>query len=302
MQESDLREFAARMSDHGLNQWPLIADGRIHRFGTRDRHGDDAGWYVLHDAYPRSHGAFGDWRTGLVVPVVLGEQPATSWAESQERIAKDAQLRRQIAAEKERRELLAIREATRLWRNADGVPLEHPYLDRKHIDQPHTVRVSDDLEFVLVPLHDDEFVIRQMQKIAANGEKRPVPGAPTKGLFHLIKTRRPLNEVYEDNVAVCEGFATGWSYWSLHGGRQNVFCAMSAKNKGETARAALRIFPGAAITAAADNDRAGLDAADVVRGVAQEAGVEFTLRVPDGAGQDWSDVWVNRDKLLEVAS
>jgi len=42
----------------------IVADGKLHRFATSARSGDDAGWYVLH-AGPVPAGAFGDWRTGL---------------------------------------------------------------------------------------------------------------------------------------------------------------------------------------------------------------------------------------------
>ena len=41
----------------------IIADGKIHRFATNDRRGDDAGWYILHlDGI--AAGRFGNWREG----------------------------------------------------------------------------------------------------------------------------------------------------------------------------------------------------------------------------------------------
>ena len=41
----------------------IIADGKIHRFATNDKRGDDAGFYVLHwDGI--SAGCFGNWREG----------------------------------------------------------------------------------------------------------------------------------------------------------------------------------------------------------------------------------------------
>ena len=41
----------------------IIADGKIHRFATNERRGDDAGWYVLHlDGI--AAGSFGNWREG----------------------------------------------------------------------------------------------------------------------------------------------------------------------------------------------------------------------------------------------
>src|SRR5262249_58818457 len=42
----------------------LIADGKIHRFASKGKLGDDAGWYVYHgDGVPA--GTFGDWRTNI---------------------------------------------------------------------------------------------------------------------------------------------------------------------------------------------------------------------------------------------
>ncbi|MCA1604763.1 MAG: hypothetical protein LC775_04645, partial [Acidobacteria bacterium] len=56
--------FRAAMRAHGLNPPEIIADGRLHRFTSNGRRGDDAGWYLLHgDGIPA--GCFGDWRTGF---------------------------------------------------------------------------------------------------------------------------------------------------------------------------------------------------------------------------------------------
>ena len=41
----------------------IIADGKIQRFSTNGKRGDDAGWYILHlDNIPA--GSFGNWREG----------------------------------------------------------------------------------------------------------------------------------------------------------------------------------------------------------------------------------------------
>ena len=39
-------------------------DGKLRRFSSNGKRGDDSGWYVLHgDSIPA--GSFGDWRTGI---------------------------------------------------------------------------------------------------------------------------------------------------------------------------------------------------------------------------------------------
>jgi len=41
----------------------IISDGKIHRFSTNGKRGDDGGWYCLHtDNIPA--GSFGNWREG----------------------------------------------------------------------------------------------------------------------------------------------------------------------------------------------------------------------------------------------
>jgi putative DNA primase/helicase len=61
----DIGQFRAAIEAAGLAPpAAIVADGKLHRFATSARPGDDAGWYVLHaDRIPA--GAFGDWRSGL---------------------------------------------------------------------------------------------------------------------------------------------------------------------------------------------------------------------------------------------
>lgn len=42
----------------------IIADGKLHRFSSSGKRGDDAGWYVLHEG-DMPAGAFGCWRAGI---------------------------------------------------------------------------------------------------------------------------------------------------------------------------------------------------------------------------------------------
>ena len=60
-----IEHFEAAIAAAGLTPPENVnADGRIHRFSTNGRRGDDSGWYCLHlDGI--GAGAFGCWRTGL---------------------------------------------------------------------------------------------------------------------------------------------------------------------------------------------------------------------------------------------
>ncbi len=57
--------FRAALRAAGLNPPDRIeADGKLRRFASSGKRGDDAGWYVLHgDGIPA--GAFGCWRSGI---------------------------------------------------------------------------------------------------------------------------------------------------------------------------------------------------------------------------------------------
>src|SRR5215471_9504153 len=60
-----IEQFRAAIQSIGLIPPEVIEpDGKLHRYSTNGRGGDDAGWYVLHvDGVPA--GAFGDWRKDM---------------------------------------------------------------------------------------------------------------------------------------------------------------------------------------------------------------------------------------------
>ena len=57
-----IEQFRAAIQSARITPPEIIPDGKLHRFATNGKRGDDGGWYVLHeDDIPA--GAFGDWRT-----------------------------------------------------------------------------------------------------------------------------------------------------------------------------------------------------------------------------------------------
>ena len=62
---SELEQFRDAIRSAGLEPPDIIvADGKLRRFASNGKRGDDAGWYVLYgDGIPA--GSFGDWRTGI---------------------------------------------------------------------------------------------------------------------------------------------------------------------------------------------------------------------------------------------
>ena len=60
-----IEQFREAIRSAGLQPPDTIeADGKLHRFPSNGKRGDDAGWYVLHgDCIPA--GRFGNWRAGV---------------------------------------------------------------------------------------------------------------------------------------------------------------------------------------------------------------------------------------------
>ena len=58
-----IEQFRNAIQSAGLIPPDMIEpDGKLHRFASNGKRGDDAGWYALHeDGVPA--GCFGDWRT-----------------------------------------------------------------------------------------------------------------------------------------------------------------------------------------------------------------------------------------------
>jgi putative DNA primase/helicase len=121
---------AGRVAPEGIDR-----DGKLHRFASNGKRGDDAGWYVFHqDGIPA--GCFGDWRTGPSQQnwrADLG-RPLTP-AELAAHQARVDAARRAREAEEARRRARAVKWARSLW--AAGSPLReadpNPYLTAKRV-------------------------------------------------------------------------------------------------------------------------------------------------------------------------
>src|SRR5690606_27537070 len=63
---SIIEQFKNAIAAAGLPVPEVIHDdGKLHRFSTSGKRGDQSGWYVLHDDGDMAAGAFGCWRSGL---------------------------------------------------------------------------------------------------------------------------------------------------------------------------------------------------------------------------------------------
>ena len=138
-----LSQFRDAIQAAGLVPPDVIeADGKLRRFASNGKRGDDAGFYVLHaDGIPA--GSFGDWRTGFSQTwrADIGRKPTP--AEDAAHGAKLETMRRERDAERARQGAEAAKKAAAIWKDGTLASADHPYLLRKHVPPVATLREID---------------------------------------------------------------------------------------------------------------------------------------------------------------
>jgi len=187
----------------------LIANGKLRRFSSDGRRGDDAGWYVLYDdGIPA--GTFGCWRHGFTQDWCSKTQADMTEAEQQAHKARMQQAKTLRDTEEAQRRAEVSKRAQEMWTRAQPAPTDHPYLATKGV-QPHGLRM--DGEKLLVPLRDTDGKTWSLQTIGPDGGKRFLPGGRKRGCYFSIG--KP-----DGVLVVCEGFATGASVHEATGHRR----------------------------------------------------------------------------------
>lgn len=278
-------QFREAIQSAGLHPPDTIEpDGKLHRFASNGKRGDDAGWYALHgDGIPA--GSFGDWRTGITTTWRADIGRKLSPAEEAAHRAKVEAMRREREAEEARQQQEAAAKAAAIWKAARPAPADHPYLVAKGIG-PNGARVQDDR--LLIPLCADG-VIHSLQYIAADGGKRFLPGGRVAGCYFSMGTPKGAAA-----LCIAEGFATGASIHEATG--YPVAVAFNAGNLFAVAKAMRGKFPDLRLILCADDDyrtegNPGLtkatEAAQVVGGLL--ALPDFGANRPEGA-TDFNDL------------
>lgn len=306
----DAREAFQAAVQAALGHAPdAIEPGRMHRFATSARRGDDAGWCKL---FPDLRGGvFGCYRAGISETwQAERHQPMTR--------AKRAALARQVAeatAERDRQQRQQWvdngRRIARLW--AQCVPLVSGdpvmlYLERRGLDGlqpvPPCLRLHRALPCwegerrigtfpaMVAPLlsPDGQVVALHRTYLAPDGRKAEVP-SPKK----LTATAGPLagacirlHTPKAGVIGIAEGIETALAA-RLASGVPTV-AAYSAGNlaawRWPTGVRRLVVF--------SDNDAAGQRAAEELRARAHAPGLECQVVAPSEDGADWCDVWAAR--------
>jgi putative DNA primase/helicase len=269
-----IEEFRTAIRNAGLTPPEVIEpDGKLHRFASNGKRGDDAGWYVLHhDGIPA--GAFGDWRTGRTETWRADIGRSLSPQEEAEHRARLATMKRERDAEDVRRRAEARQMAAAIWQTAIPAPDDHAYLLAKGV-KAHGVRLCDGA--LLVPVQDGE-QLHSLQFIAGDGGKRFLTGGRVSGCYFSIG--KP-----DGVLCIAEGYATGASIHEATG--YAVVVAFNAGNLRAVAEALRGIYPEVRIIVSGDNDatgtgqRAAHEAACAINGL---------VAIPAEAGRDWNDV------------
>ena len=155
--------------------------------------------------------------------------------------------------EREREKLKAQNKAAQIARQrlAGARPADrgHPYLTRKRIGPD---RLWQDGDKVIVPMTDAEGGLWNLQAIGPDGEKRFLAGGKIKGTFWHAG-------MATDRLVIGEGMATCAAVRRATG--LPVIAAMTAGNLPDVAAAVRARCADLQIIIAADDDKAGLDAA-----------------------------------------
>jgi putative DNA primase/helicase len=243
----------------------IIADGKIHRFTTNGKRGDDAGWYILHlDNIPA--GSFGNWREGRTETWCSIERNAQT-PEQQLQYAtllKSMQNARHRAKKAEHDAAAGM--AQTIW--AAATPIDdaaaHGYLVKKGT-QPHGARLIDTAAarahcakmsyslsgpLLVIPMRNAAGELRSLQFITADGTKRPLTGGEKQGCHYRID--KADSAAHRGILIVCEGFATGASIHEATG--QPVVVAFDSGNLEPVAKALRKLYPDAVLIVAADDD------------------------------------------------
>jgi putative DNA primase/helicase len=217
-----------------------IVPGKMIRFATNDRKGDDAGWCKLFD--DGEGGVFGCWRQGVTETWQAGTNRKP---EEQEAFHSKVKQAKEEAAEIEEEIRRECREkSAQLWDKGRDVVAKHPYLEAKGV-KPHGIRQMR--ESLMVPVRDTKGVLHGLQFIMADGTKRFKSGTALTGCYHAMG--KPSGR-----ILIAEGYATGATLHEVTG--YSVACAFTACNLKPVAEALKQKYPEAVLTVCADDDQA----------------------------------------------
>jgi putative DNA primase/helicase len=264
-----ISQFCRAIREAGLTSPDLIeADGKLHRFSSNGKRGDDSGWYVFYqDNIPA--GRFGDWRSGISQTwrADIGRK-LTPEEELQHRQRMKVR-RSEHEAEEAKARADARGKACVIWGNAE-LATEHPYLTRKQI-KPCGARVHNGA--LVVPMMEGGDV-HSLQFIKPEGEKRFLTGGRVAGCYFSIGNPKGAAV-----LCIVEGFATGASVYEATG--HPVAVAFNAGNLLAVAQTMKARFPEMLLVICADDDYQTEGNPGITKGREAAQAIGGKLAIPD---------------------
>lgn len=191
-----------------------IVPGKLIRFPTSDRRGDEAGWCKQ---FPDGEGGvFGCWRQGI-----SETWQAQTPRSPEDRVAfaeKVRQAREEAAKIEAELRSECRKKSAELWGKGRDVDAKHPYIVAKRI-KPYGLKQLRDM--LMVPVRDTAGTLHGLQFIMPDGSKRFKTGTAVAGCYHGIG--KPNGRLY-----IVEGYATGASVHEATG--EAVAIAFNAGN------------------------------------------------------------------------
>lgn len=236
-------QFRRAMKAAGLETpAQIIDDGKLHRFSSNGKQGDDSGWYVLHaDDIPA--GSFGCWRSGIQATWCAKSDHELTGTERQAMRERMQAMKRQREADEASRNESAAAQGVQLWNKA-RIATDHPYLVAKGI-KPHGAKVDADGN-LLVPMRDADGKLWNVECInVLEGWKKGLYGGKRIGCYYSIGKPK-------GRLIVCAKFATGASIHEATG--EAVAVAFNAGNLEHVALALRAKYPSLSIVVAANDD------------------------------------------------
>ncbi|HTP64636.1 MAG TPA: AAA family ATPase [Geobacteraceae bacterium] len=242
-----------------------IVPGKMIRFATSDRKGDDAGWCKLFE--DMEGGVFGCWRQGITETW----QACTSRTQEEQREflsrVREAKEEAAVIEEEIRRE--CRKKTAELWEKGRDVETRHPYLAAKRI-KPHGIKQMR--ESLMVPVRDTRGELHGLQFIMPDGTKRFKSGTALTGCYHAMG--KPGGR-----ILIAEGYATGATLYEVTG--HAVACAFTAGNLKAVAEALKQKYPDAALVICADDDHATEGNPGLAKATEVALAVDALLAVPN---------------------
>ena len=301
----------------GLGHAPAVIEpGTLHRFATRDRHGDSAGWCKLFE--DQRGGVFGCYRQGI-----NGTWSASGTAEMTQ--AQRADHARQVVAATARRAALqrrrwtvnAARNAT-TWAQCLPLAAGDPvtlYLERRGLaglqPLPAALRLHPGMAYwhgadnlgtfpaMVAPISapGGRVVALHRTYLTLDGCKADVPSPKklTGAAGPLTGAGISLHQPARGCIGIAEGIETALAAWCA-----SAVPTVAAYCAGNLA--AWRWPPNLQrLVIFADADKAGREAADTLRARALGAQLRCDVLTPTTERADWCDVWAERGAVLTAA-